>query len=52
MVGFGNPLFVEGTFEVIGGTGSLAGATGSGDIFQVLAGNTIQIWFDGEIVLP
>ena len=51
-VSFGNPAFVEGTFEVIGGTGSLAGATGSGDIFQVLAGNTIQIWFDGEIVLP
>jgi hypothetical protein len=52
LVSFGNPLFVEGTFEVIGGTGGLAGATGSGEIFQVLAGNTIQIWFDGEIVLP
>lgn len=52
MVSFGNPLFVEGTFEVIGATGSLAGVTGSGTIFQVLAGNTIQIWFDGTLTFP
>ena len=52
MRSFGNPAFVEGSFVVIGGTGSLSGVTGSGEIFQVLAGNTIQIWFDGEITLP
>ena len=49
---FGNPGFVTGTFTVIGGTGSLSGATGSGTIRQTLAGNTIQIWFDGTVTLP
>ena len=49
---FGNPAHDSGTFEVIGGTGGLTGATGSGTIEQVLAGNTIQIWFDGTITLP
>ena len=52
LVSFGNPGFIEGTFEVIGGTGALAGAAGSGTIHIVLAGNTIQIWFDGTLVLP
>lgn len=51
-VSFGNPAFVNGTFEIVGGTGQLAGATGSGTIRQVLAGNTIQIWFDGTLTLP
>jgi hypothetical protein len=49
---FGNPTRVSGTFEVISGTGGLTGATGSGTIEQVLAGNTIQIWFTGTITLP
>ncbi len=52
LVSFGNPAFQSGTFEVIGATGSLAGATGSGTISQVLAGNTIQIFFSGTITLP
>jgi hypothetical protein len=52
MRSFGNPAFVTGTWEVIGGTGGLAGATGSGTIRQTLAGNTIQIWFEGSITLP
>lgn len=52
MVSFGNPQFQTGTFEVIGGTGGLAGVTGSGTISQVLAGNTIQIFFSGTITLP
>ena len=49
---FGNPGFQNGSFEVIDATGSLTGATGSGTIQQVLAGNTIQIWFSGTITLP
>lgn len=52
MVSFGNPTFVVGTWEVIGATGNLTGSTGSGTIFQVLAGNTIQIWFDGTLTTP
>ena len=49
---FGNPAFVTGTWVVVGGTGGLTGATGSGTIRQTLAGNTIQIWFDGSLTLP
>lgn len=49
---FGNPAFVTGTFTVIGATGSLTGVTGSGTIHQTLAGNTIQIWFDGMLTFP
>jgi hypothetical protein len=45
-VSFGNPLFGAGTWTV------MAGATGSGTIKQLLAGNTIQIWFDGTLTLP
>lgn len=52
LVAFGNPAFQTGTFEVIDATGSLTGATGSGTISQVLAGNTIQIFFTGTITLP
>ncbi len=52
LVSFGVPGFIEGTFEIIGGTGALAGATGSGTIHITLAGNTVQIWFDGTLVLP
>ena len=49
---FGNPFHLDGTWEAIGGTGGLAGVTGSGTIEQIGAGNTIQIWFDGTITLP
>ena len=52
LVSFGNPAFQGGTWEVIGATGNLTGATGSGTISQLLAGNTIQIWFEGTITLP
>lgn len=51
-ISFGNPARQTGTFEVIDATGSLTGATGSGTISQVLAGNTIQIFFSGTITLP
>jgi hypothetical protein len=51
-VSFGNPLFGAGTWTVTGATGNLTGATGSGTIKQLLAGNTIQIWFEGTITLP
>jgi hypothetical protein len=52
MISFGNPAFQTGTFEVIDATGNLEGTTGSGTISQVLAGNTIQIFFSGTITLP
>lgn len=52
LVSFGNPGFQTGSWEVIGATGNLTGTTGSGTIKQVLAGNTIQIWFSGTITLP
>lgn len=51
-VSFGNPLFGSGTFEVIGATGNLTGVTGFGSLSQVLAGNTIQIWFDATVTIP
>jgi len=49
---FGNPGVLTGTFEVIGGTGALEGASGSGTIKHVIAGNTRQIFFTGTITLP
>jgi hypothetical protein len=49
MKSFGNPLFGSGTWTVIEGTGNLAGVDGSGTISQLLAGNTIQIWFEGTL---
>lgn len=52
MVSFGNPLFGAGTWTVVAATGNLTGATGSGTIKQALAGNTIQIWFEGTLTLP
>ena len=52
MVSFGNPFSVEGTWDIIGATGSLSGATGSGDVIQMGAGNTLNFWYSGSITLP
>ena len=52
MRSFGNPSRASGTWTVVGGTGNLTGATGSGTIEQLLAGNTIQIWFEGTLTSP
>lgn len=49
---FGNPGVLTGTFVVIGGTGALEGASGSGTIKHIVAGNTRQIFFTGTITLP
>ena len=49
---FGNPGVLTGTFEIIGGTGALEGATGSGTVKHIVAGNTRQIFFTGTITLP
>lgn len=52
MVSFGNPYSAEGTWEIIDATGSLTGATGSGDVIQMGAGNTLNFWYSGSITLP
>ena len=52
IVSFGNPYSVQGTWEVIGATGSLTGASGSGTVTQMGAGNTLNFWFSGTITLP
>ena len=52
LVSFGNPFSVEGTWEVIDATGSLTGASGSGTVMQMGAGNTLNFWYSGSITLP
>ena len=51
---FGNPFSQEGTWEVVAGsgTGGLTGATGSGAVVLMGAGNTLQFWFTGTITTP
>ena len=52
MVSFGNPFTQEGTWEVTGSGGNLTGASGSGTVTQMGAGNTLNFWFSGTITLP
>jgi hypothetical protein len=49
---FGNPFAQDGTWEVIGATGSLTGTTGSGTVMAMGAGNTFQFWFSGSVTTP
>ena len=49
LVSYGNPAFDAGTWTVIGGTGTFAGATGSGTVENVLAGDAITLRYVGEI---
>jgi hypothetical protein len=49
---FGNPFSQDGTWEVIGATGALAGTTGSGTVMSMGAGNTYQFWFTGTVTTP
>ena len=54
LLSFGNPFAQEGTWEAVAGsgTGGLAGATGSGTVELMGAGNTLQFWFTGTITTP
>lgn len=52
LVSFGNPYSAEGTWRIIGATDSLAGASGTGDVIQMGAGNTLNFWYTGSITLP
>ena len=54
LVSFGNPFSQEGTWEVVAGsgTGGLTGATGSGTVMLMGAGNTLQFWFEGTLTTP
>jgi hypothetical protein len=49
---FGNPFQGQGTYVITGGTGVFAGASGSGTVYTVGAGDTITIRYDGTITLP
>ena len=51
-VGYGNPAFDQYAWVIVGGTGQFAGATGSGQWVNVLAGDTIVIKFSGSLTLP
>lgn len=48
----GNPFQGTGTFEVIGGTGVFAGASGSGTLTAIGAGDAIVIDYSGALTLP
>ena len=54
LVSFGNPYSQEGEWAVVvgSGTGGLAGASGSGTVELMAAGNTLQFWFTGSITTP
>ena len=54
LLSFGNPFSQEGTWEVVAGsgTGGLTGATGSGTVTVMGAGNTLQFWFTGTLTTP
>lgn len=49
---YGNPSFDHYAWVIVGGTGRFAGATGSGEWVNVLAGDTIAIKFSGSLTLP
>jgi hypothetical protein len=49
---YGNPAFDHYAWVIVGGTGRFAGATGSGEWVNVLAGDTIVIKFAGSLTLP
>ena len=50
-VSYGNPAVWIGSWEVSGGTGTFACATGSGSIFEVEAGERILLLYEGTISL-
>lgn len=54
LISFGNPFAQDGTWTVVpdSGTGGLTGATGSGTVMLMGAGNTLQFWFTGTITTP
>jgi hypothetical protein len=48
----GDPFQATGTFAIVGGTGVFAGATGSGTLTSVGAGDAIVIHYSGTLVIP
>jgi hypothetical protein len=48
----GDPFKATGAFAVVGGTGAFAGATGSGTLVSVGAGDGIVIHYSGTLTLP
>jgi hypothetical protein len=51
LVSYGNPAFDHFAWQVAGGTGTFAGATGAGEWNNVLAGDTIVLKFEGTLNL-
>jgi hypothetical protein len=51
-VSYGNPSFDHYAWVIVGGTGRFAGAAGSGEWVNVLAGDTVVIKFSGSLTLP
>jgi hypothetical protein len=49
---FGNPARAEGSFEITGGSGGFAGATGSGTVRFRNSGDAGHATLDGTITLP
>jgi hypothetical protein len=48
----GDPFRATGTFAIVGGTGVFAGATGSGTLTSVGAGDAIVIHYSGTLAIP
>jgi hypothetical protein len=48
----GDPFKATGTFVIVGGTGAFAGATGSGTLTSVGAGDAIVIHYSGTLAIP
>ena len=50
--GYGNPVYDHYAWVIVGGTGRFAGASGSGEWVNVLAGDVIVLKFVGTLTLP
>jgi hypothetical protein len=48
---FGNPALDCGTWEVIGGSGMFASASGEGTVCNVIGGDVIRIKMTGDVTL-
>ena len=49
---FGNPFYGDGTWTIVSGTGVFAGATGTGTVSYVAAGDALVEHYSGTITLP
>ena len=50
-VSYGNPSLATGTWTVDSGTGIFDGATGGGTLTTLAAGDVLQIYYEGTIIL-